>query len=86
MYTFWYVNMSNVTAGYGKFSDSIVFSFWEFSYNYVRCNLIKLLQILGKWEFTLTFNPTFFSKYSSESCVLSEKDASLYSVSLKVLS
>ena len=24
--------MPNVTAGYGMFSDSIVFIFWEFSY------------------------------------------------------
>ena len=31
MYTFWNVNMANVTAGYGRFSDSIAF-FKYFSY------------------------------------------------------
>ena len=31
MYTFGYVNIPNVTAGYGRFSDLIVF-FWEFSF------------------------------------------------------
>ena len=32
MYTFWYVNMSNVTIGYGRLSSLIAFFFWEFSY------------------------------------------------------
>ena len=48
MYTFWYVNMPNVTVGYRRFSDSIAF-FWEFSYIIAclkRYNFIKLLQIM----------------------------------------
>ena len=48
MYTFWFVNLPNMTAGYGRFSDLIVF-FGEFSYIWTSLKsytFIKLLQIL----------------------------------------
>ena len=48
MYTFWFVNMPNATAGYVRFSYSIV-SFGNFSYITTclkRHNFIKLLQTM----------------------------------------
>ena len=47
-YIFWYVNISQVTAVYGRFSD-VIWYFWEFSYIITflkRCSFIKLLQIV----------------------------------------
>ena len=43
IYTFWYVNMPNLTASYGMFSDLMHF-FWEFSniISLERYNFIKL--------------------------------------------
>ena len=47
MYIFWNANMQNVTAGYGRFSDSIAF-LWVFFHIITTClkryNFIKLLQ------------------------------------------
>ena len=48
MYTFWSIYMPNVTAGYGRFPNSIAF-FKKFSY-IKRYNSIKLLQIVCRTE------------------------------------
>ena len=48
MYTFWFVHMPSVTAGYGRFSVLIVF-FWEFPYIIICLkpyDFIKRLQII----------------------------------------
>ena len=48
MYTFYYVFMPNMTAGYGRFSDAHI-RFWAFLYNTClkryKYKFIKLLQI-----------------------------------------
>ena len=48
MYTFWYINIPCMTAGYRGFSDLIVFFFGIFIYLkcLIRYNLIKFLQIV----------------------------------------
>ena len=49
MYKFWYVNMPNVTAGYGRFSDSIAFLgifIHYFDHSYLNCCVSKLLLIV----------------------------------------
>ena len=45
MYTFWYDNMPNVTAGYGRFSDLIELFFGNFLI-FLRYSFIKILQIV----------------------------------------
>ena len=50
IHTFWYINMSGVTASYGALCDFIVFFFWVFSHiiDYYSCRngfiFTKLLQ------------------------------------------
>ena len=72
MYKLWYVNMPNITAFYGRFSDFIVF-LWEFSYiiTYLkRNNFIRLLQVMWK----LGVCPSKMTKYNK----LCFKSPSLY--------
>ena len=49
-FTFWYVNMSNVTAGYGMFSESIAFfvNFHTLNTCLKRYNFIKIYKLFVK--------------------------------------
>ena len=63
MYTYWYVNMPNVTEGYGRLSDS----FAEFSYittslkpyNFIKLSYIDCLLGQNCADEKLTFHKHF---------------------------